>query len=329
MIADRNGSAAACMSVVLATDTYATLGPVITALQNQSAGSSLEIVIVAPAGSLDAIDWRALNGFAAVRVVNVAAPLSLAAARAAGVKAATAPLVFIGETHCFPRPRMCAELAAAFTDERCAAVVPAIINANPASALSWASYLTDYGAWGPGRPAGVIHQTLLYNGAYRRAVLTALDERLDELLDVSSEALWPILNRQGYHARFLPDAQTDHVNANRVAAILRIRFFTGVLIGARRANRWSIARRIAYLLATPLVPVVLAWRIRAIVPFAAPDRRLPRGTMIAVALGVLTKAIGEALGYVGLVPASAEDRLTENELHKLRHIRVDAPMSGL
>ena len=73
----------------------------------------------------------------------------------------------------------------------CAAVVPAIANANPKTALSWASYLTDYGVWGPGRESGQLEHTLKYNGAYRRDVLLELGDRLDELLDANNEELWP------------------------------------------------------------------------------------------------------------------------------------------
>ena len=75
------------------------------------------------------IDWPQLSAFGAARVVHVPAPFSLAGARAAGVRAAAAPVVFIGETHSFPRPGMLSAMLAAFTDERCVAVVPAITNA--------------------------------------------------------------------------------------------------------------------------------------------------------------------------------------------------------
>src|SRR5256885_1366680 len=78
----------------------------------------------------------------------------------------------------------------------------AIVNANPEAALSWASYLMDYGGWGPGRTSGQLEQTLKYNGAYRRDVLLELGDRLDDLLDANNEELWPILHRQGYYSCF-------------------------------------------------------------------------------------------------------------------------------
>jgi hypothetical protein len=307
------------LSIVLATDTYETLRPVMASLRRQIDRSSLEVVIVAPPQSLGQIDSSQLDGFGAVRVTPVPAPLSLPRARAAGVHAASAPIVFLGETHCFPEPDMCDRLLAGFIGERCAAVVPAILNANPKTALSWASYLTDYGSWGPGRTSGQLGQALKYNGAYRRDVLLALGDRLDDLLDVNNEELWAILQRQGYHSCFIRDARTNHVNATKLWVMLRIRFFAGALLGAQRARRWTWLRRLAYIAGSPLISAVLVWRARSNIRFGAPEQRLPLGTMLGIAVGAVTKTIGEVMGYLGLTPRSAEIGLTDNELHKVRY----------
>ncbi len=315
------------LTIVLATDAYETLRPVIAALRKQTERAHLEILIVAPGETLGAVDWSEVDVFGSARVVNVAAPLSLPASRAAGVRAASAPLVFIGETHSFPHPRMAEVLLASFTDERCVAVVPAITNGNPGTALSWASYLTDYGTWGPGRPGGVLEQPPVYNAAFRRDPLLRLGDRLGELLDSNNEELWPILHRAGYHARFEPAAETHHVNAAELAAMLRIRFFAGSLIGTQRARRWTWGRRLAYVVASPLIPAVLVWRARSIVPFGTSGRKVPAGTLLGIALGAVAKTVGELLGYLGITLPAAESRLTENELHKLRHAGTRAMAS--
>ena len=93
------------LAVVLATDTYETVRPVMRHLREQSARARLEVVIVAPLPP-HALDGhrRELDGFAAARLVPVASSAGLAAARARGIRAATASLVFIGETHTYPQP---------------------------------------------------------------------------------------------------------------------------------------------------------------------------------------------------------------------------------
>ena len=155
------------LSIVLATDTYETLRPVIQSLRRQIDCEHLEIVIIAPDESLGRIDSSQLDGFGAVRVVAVSTPLSLPRARAAGVRDASTPIVFVARHFAFLN-RICA--IGLWPDSRtrhCAAVVPAIVNANPKTALSWASYLMDYGGWGPGRTSGQLKRPLKYNGAYR------------------------------------------------------------------------------------------------------------------------------------------------------------------
>ena len=106
------------LSIVLATDTYETLRPVIRSLRRQIDREHLEIVIIALGESLGQINLAQLDGFGAVRVVAISTPLSLPRARAAGVRAASTPIVFVGETHCFPEPDMCSRLLAGFTDEQ-------------------------------------------------------------------------------------------------------------------------------------------------------------------------------------------------------------------
>jgi hypothetical protein len=58
--------------------------------------------------------------------------------------------------------------------------------------------------------------------------------------------------------------------------------------------------------------------------FGAPGQRLPLGTTLGISVGALTKAIGEALGYLGLTASQAESGLTDDELHKLRHASFPA-----
>jgi hypothetical protein len=306
------------MSIVLATDTYETARPVVRHLRRQAGRECLEIVLVTPDETVSSDARQDLDVFGAGVTIPTSAPLSLPIARAAGVRAATGPIVFIGETHSFPHPTMCETLLAGFTDERCAAVVPAILNANPDGPTSWASYLTDYGTWGPGRPAGELARPLVYNGAYRRDLLLALGTQLEQILDSNSEDLWPTLHGRGYHARFEPAARVDHVNAVHLPLVLRIRFSAGTLIGGGRARQWPLWRRLAYVVASPLIPLVLIARARSAARFCALDRRLPWGTTAAIAAGALAKTAGEVLGYLGVGLRSAEGRLTSSELHKAR-----------
>ena len=92
------------LSVVLATDVYETIDPVVRALRAQTAHAELEVVLVIPDPGPLKTRVATLDDFAAVRVVEIESLVPLASARAAGVRAATAPIVYVGETHVFPEP---------------------------------------------------------------------------------------------------------------------------------------------------------------------------------------------------------------------------------
>ena len=92
------------LSVVLTTDTRQTIRGVLRRLQNQTARALTEIIMVVPRGQADAFTESDARGFADFRIVEVEEICPLARARDAGVRASTAPLVFLGETHAYPHP---------------------------------------------------------------------------------------------------------------------------------------------------------------------------------------------------------------------------------
>jgi hypothetical protein len=306
------------LSVVLATDTYETVRPVVERLRRQTIRTQLEVVLVGPRALQQDTDRMAFGEFAAVQVVDVGSSTPLPAARAAGVRRASAPIVFIGETHTYPHPGWAEALLRAF-EEPWAAVIPAVDNANPAGAVSWAAYLSDYGKWGYDRPAGEMQDPLLYNTAYRRSVLLDLGDDLERALDPNMEALWPTLRARGHRAWFEPTARIDHLNVGRPGPFVTEKLAAGLLVGAGRARRWPWRRRLLYLLAAPAIACVLTIRPLAEARRITRSQRLPRGTRLWIITGAFLKAVGEAIGYAIGTPWFAEVHMADIELHKVRY----------
>ena len=305
------------LAVVLATDCFATVAPVVSALRRQDERGRIELVLVAPAGGLADLDERNVAEFAALRRVDVASIVDLAAARAAGVRAATAPLVFIGETHTYAQAGWALALLRAF-EQPWAAVVPQVANANPTGAVSWASYLSDYAAWGPGRPAGAIRDPLIYNAAYRREILLEFGDRLNEALEPNSEMLRPALWERGHRVWFEPAARILHLNVARVGGLLREKFFAGFLVAGSRRERWSTGRRLIYFLASPLIPAILVSRLIGVWRQTNARESLPWGTLPLIIIGAVAKGAGELLGSVVGTPRVAVTGMNEIEVHKAR-----------
>jgi len=303
------------LSVVLATDAYDTIRPVLSALRRQTCAAEIEPIIVLLGRGATAVRSEDLSPFPRAKVVRSVDHLP--EARAAGIRAASAPIVFVGETHTYPQRGWAEALLTAFNGPW-AAVVPAIDNANPTGAASWASYLFDYGTWGPNRQSGEISDPLIYNTAYRREVLLSIGEGLAAALDPSGETLWPLLWSRGHRAALASDARILHLNVGTFRTLIHEKFCVGVVLGTHRSARWSPLRRLLYFVGSPLIPLVLFGRVlrRA--------RYWPSGALRASAIGgvliaAIAKAAGEATAYAGVRVPAAAATLHDMEIRKVQY----------
>jgi hypothetical protein len=310
------------LAVVLATDRYETIRPVIRHLSRQTIRDQIEVVIVGPdpepAGSGDG-----LGGFARVACVKVESIFPVAPARAAGVRAARAPLIFIGETHTYAHPTWAENLVQAQSDSW-AGVVPGFGNANPRSPLSWSLFLLDYGQWIHLLPPREATIAPTHNGAFRRQVLLDLGGGLERAL-AQGDTLTVLLRAAGHRMYFEPAARIDHLNVAQWWPWMQERFLGGRLLAGRRAERWSIPRRVVYFCGSPLIPFLLVARLRNVLGAASRAGQLPAGTLPAVLLGGVISMLGEMVGYVFGTGREAERKMMEFELHKVRYASPRAP----
>jgi hypothetical protein len=305
------------MSIILATDRYETIRPVVQHLRRQTVRGQLEIVIVTPDQESLGLEPSELEGFAGVRVVAIKSLHPLGVARAAGVRAARAPLVFIGETHTYGHPTWAETMIDAHA-QPWAAVVPGFGNANPRSPLSWAVLLLDYGYWLHALPSHEASMSPTHNVAYKRQVLLELGGGLEPALSQGDRL--PIeLRKGGHHSYFESAARLDHLNTAQPGPWMRERFLGGLLLAGRRAQRWSLVRRVVYFCGSPLIPVVILIRLRKAIGVALRTLHLPAGTLPALVLASLISAVGEMVGYARGADRTADLAMMEFEVHKLRY----------
>ena len=308
------------MSVILATDRYETIRPVVLRLRQQTlqvAGSSFR-----PRGSKrrDVRPRSAeLQGFAGVRILSVESLQPLGAARARGVHAATAPLVFVGETHTYPHPTWAEALLPAL-EESWAAVAPGFGNANPTNALSWANFLLDYGPWLHGLPPREMSMVPTHNSGYKREVLLALGPRLATAL-MHGDQLTVMLREMGHRTFFQPAARIDHLNLAHPdslgpGAILR-------WVADGRAEGGAVvcaqARRLSVRVATD--PRGAARPDGEAPPGCPPRSAPPRGNVPGTRSGCSDLCTGRddrLRPWRGSAPR-AEPQMLEYEVHKLRY----------
>jgi hypothetical protein len=305
------------MSVVLPTDSWQRIVPVIDSIAALPECASLEVVLVIPRERAAMVDQARLAVFAASRVVAVDSVLPLGPARAAGVREATAEFVFISETHCFPQPGMFTALIAAHR-RGCTMAVPAFTNWNPDCAASWAGFITGYAPWSEGLPAQSLNSAPIFNVSYRRSFFAQFGEDLEDALSEGVDIVGRL--REGGDAiRFVPEARLAHANISRRGEFLRQRFLAGRVIGGNRSGRWPLSRRAVYALASPVVPFVLLRRNRAGIRRVLTAARPPRGTLPLVVIGAVFQAAGEMAGYITGDRRDVRIRYDDDEVARLDH----------
>jgi hypothetical protein len=308
------------ISVILVTpDRFETIRMTVRSLRAQTVRDRLELVIVARSREVLGLDEEELEGLHGFQVVELGTVTSVAAGNAAGVRAASAPVVVFAEDHSFPDPGWAAALIEAHRGPW-AAVGPVVVNANPGSAVSWADFMLGYGPWLEPSPGGVVGFLPGHNSSYKRALLLELGPELEERLNAESVLHWDLC-RKGHRLYLEPRARTFHVNFSRLRSWLKATFLQGRTFAGERARseRWGPARRLAYAAAAPLIPLIRLRR--SIRDLGRVERRPPLARILpATALGLIVSALGEALGYT-VGPGEAPQRISTFEFHRDRHVR--------
>jgi hypothetical protein len=199
-------------------------------------------------------------------------------------------------------------------------LVPCIFNVNPSGAVSWASFLIDYGAWGPGHTSGAPIAPPIYNGVFERAMLEQLGADLPRALSPHDDAVAPMPAGRGHRALFTPQARVGHLNVVRLADFLRSKYLLGTAVGDARARRWGLPRRLAYAAAAPLIAAVLLGRYLPEHRRARRQDRLPAAVVPLLVAGALVRAAGETVGYLGWSSSSLHARLEHLEIHKADYV---------
>lgn len=315
--------AAPALTVVLPTwDNFDALRTTVEHLTAQTIAASIELIICAPSAERARVDADAVRGLHSVRVLE-AGPLQLTGPlRARAVREAAADVVAFAEDHCFPYPDWAEALLAAHAGPH-AAVGPAVYNANPESTVSWADFLIEYGRWAaPGRRREV-DMLPGHNSSYKRDVLLQYGHELDSLMEAETVLFWD-LRRRGYRLLFDPAARVRHTNFSRLGPYFSALWHLGRAFGGKRAEPWSVARRVAYALAAPAIPLIrLSHVVRSAVDNRVPLRRVVSSSpalLAGLAVDCVAQATGAAFGAGG-----STVRITAYEFHRSETNRTRRP----
>jgi hypothetical protein len=310
------------LSVIVVTpDSYDTIRKLIGALRAQTARDALEVVIVAPAAAALRASIANLDGFCCWRIVELGILRSVAQAKAAGVRCATAPVVVMTEDHALPDPAWAQALIDAHR-QGWAAVGPAMANGNPQSLISWADFIIGYGQWLNPLAAAEVDELPGHNSSYKRDLLLEYEDRLEELLTAES-ILHQELRARGHRLYLEPAAVTFHWNFTQPSRWIPYLCYSGRLFAAQRASAWPVLRRAAYSAGACLIPLVRFRRLVAGTRRSRPDL-LPR-VLAPLLFALIVDAAGQWLGYTFGAGRAAE-KVAGLEFHRNGVVADGAPL---
>ncbi len=265
-------------------------------LRAQTIRDRIEIVIVGSTPEQFQVDESTLDGFAAHRTLYVGPIRSLNIPRAAGFRAARAPLVALTEDHCFPAPGWAQALVDAHRGPW-AAVGPNIAVANPLRHMAWANHLIQYGPWAHTTPSGVQDDLPGHNSCYKRAVLLEFDQDLETLF-IAEARLFSDLRRRGHQLYTEANAVSYHVYITKLRPYWQENYHIGRQFASNRSRGWSVGRRLFRAAASPIVPALRTWRIvRRMRELGWFSDLVPR-VLPALWVGLSASALGEMAGYL-------------------------------
>jgi GT2 family glycosyltransferase len=301
-------------------------------LRFQTVSALLELVIVTPSRKGLNLASSDLEVFTNYKILELGEFESEGAAKAAGVTAASAPLVAFIENHSYPEPHWAEALVKAHSKGNFAVVGPVMLNANPYSSLSWGCFLVFYGHWMAARRQEEVKHLPGNQSCYKRDLLLKYRSRLSEMLETESLLHWDLLSR-GYHLYQEPDARVYHLNYSLLGPMLYEYYLASRVFAAKRAFGWSLLRRAFYTTGSPLLPLIRLRRILKDASHARLQTRVVLRAFLTLVLVLCAGSMGEIFGYaLGACNASKRLARFEEQRHlsftprdleavsKLRHI---------
>jgi hypothetical protein len=304
----------ALSAIVVIPDTYDAVRRTMSYLQEQTAAKQMEVIFVVPSLEQCSLDETELACFHSWQVVEIGPISSIARGFTAGIRRARAAVVALTEDHSFPEANWAQTLIAAH-QQPWAAVGPSIKNGNPDTMLSWADFYVSYSEWAQPISSGTMRHLPGHNSSYKRDILLAYGEQLDNLMQAES-VLHRYFKAQGYQLWLESNTYTSHSNFTAWTPWINAQYYAGRQFAATWAQPWSWFRRLLFTIGSPGIPWLRLWRIQKHIRRAHSAGFLIRLLPLLLA-GLMVNGFGQMMGYAAGVGDSIE-KITEHERHRFK-----------
>lgn len=234
----------------------------------QECDGGLEILLVELEGRSKGAPMEVED--ARVRRISVPATTTFGAARAEGVRHASAPVVAFLEEHCVAQAGWArAILQAHAAGWSC--VGGEVHNLNPGEGWSDAVYFMGYAAWMPPARRGPAAMAVAHNSSYNRDDLASFGDHLPDLLNAEPILQWA-LRARGAGIYIEPAARFWHLNETSLPSLKGFFWWNRCFARTRSSfYGWGLGRKVLDLLSSPLRPWVRLLRQFAFFLRGRPD----------------------------------------------------------
>jgi hypothetical protein len=226
-------------------------------IKSEALGLDADVIVVT-SGPRRA-DERLARQFPWVRIVHAPGVTKVPALRRHGVEEARGKVVAIIEEHCSAGADWLRHAISSLTDGRYGAAGGAISHYDYERLRDWVVYFCEYNG---SLPPVAYGETQLLNDAnivYDRRLLLEHRHLLDE--GYWPMTLHPVLSQKNVKLLSAPDMVVYHRGPFDFGYYLHQRFLFSRAFAGVRAQHQPLARRLAYLVGAPLIPVMLLGRI--------------------------------------------------------------------
>ena len=292
------------VSVIVAShNARETLAECLNALENQQGAPAFEVIVVD--NSTDGSDEIVRRQFPQVQLVLAAPQSYIPELWEIGINQSAGDIVALTTGHFIPRQDWVEAIRQAHTNPH-AGIGGAIENDPHAGWVDWAIYFCRYTPYMLPFLLATRHDIAGDNASYKRAAL-------EQCQEVRRNGFWePVvhadMHKCGLALLVSPEIVVTHRKSFALRAFLRQRFHHGRQFGSGRAATMPGAKRLLYIMASPLIPGVFLARI---IPRVFLKRRHRLRLLLALPLMTLfltSWATGELCGYLGLSTASVQKR---------------------
>jgi GT2 family glycosyltransferase len=231
----------------------------LSSVEEQAKALGAEVIVVAC--GTEEYAARIGRAFRWVKVIHRRERETVPELRRHGVEAASGEIVAIIEEHCLAAPRWLAESLAAHARGEYAAVGGPVVDHAYRRLRDWAVYFVEYNVSLPPAPEGEVAFLNGANVAYRRDVLLAHEQLMKQ--GYWEASLNPALLAEGYKMLSAPEMVVYHRGPFNLGYYLQQRYWFSRAYAGARAQSLTVSRRLAYLVAAPLLPALLLARMAA------------------------------------------------------------------